>query len=354
MALVDLKCTDFRCLASVALSLEPGNNLIFGANASGKTSLLEAMAYLGRGRSFRGASVRELIRHGAEEFMIVGTVEHDGLSRTLGVRNGRQGQEVHAGGEKTASAAPLAEALPLQVIDPDVHALIAGGPESRRRYIDWLAFHVEPGYLDAWRRYRRALKQRNAALKSGDPASLQVWDDELAELGDLVDGARRRMVRLVSPALVEVGESLLGAPVAIEYRQGWNAELSLRDALAAGVDRDLQLGSTQAGPHRADLALAYDERKARKVVSRGQQKLLACALVIAASDTVQSHLERPLLLLLDDPSAELDRQSVQRLMAAVEALGSQVVATTLDPEQAVFSEPAAMFHVEQGVVNRVE
>ena len=355
MALVELKCTDFRCLASVALSLEPGNNLIFGANASGKTSLLEAMAYLGRGRSFRGASVRELIRHGADEFLIVGTVEHDGLNQTLGVRNGRQGQEVHAGGEKTASAAPLAEALPLQVIDPDVHSLIAGGPESRRRYIDWLAFHVEPGYLEAWRRYRRALKQRNAALKSGGgSSSLRVWNDEMAELGAAVDGARRRMVALVSPSLVETGEALLGAPVAIEYRQGWNAEMTLAEALAAGSERDVQLGSTQAGPHRADLALAYDERRARKVVSRGQQKLLACALVIAATETVQTHLERSLLLLLDDPSAELDRQSVARLMAAVEALGSQVVATTLDPEQAVFSSPAAMFHVEQGAVERIE
>ena len=274
MALVELKCTDFRCLASAALSLEPGNNLIFGANASGKTSLLEAMAYLGRGRSFRGASVRELIRHGAEEFLIVGTVEHDGLSQTLGVRNGRQGQEVHAGGEKTASAAPLAEALPLQVIDPDVHSLIAGGPESRRRYIDWLAFHVEPGYLEAWRRYRRALKQRNAALKSGgNPAGLRRVERRDGELGVLVDGARQRMVALVSPSLVETGEALLGAPaVAIEYRQGWNAELSLAEALVAGAERDLQLGSTQAGPHRADLALAYDERKARRVVSRGQQK----------------------------------------------------------------------------------
>jgi DNA replication and repair protein RecF len=313
------------------------------------------MAYLGRGRSFRGASVRELIRHGAEEFLIVGTVERDGLSQTLGVRNGRQGQEVHAGGEKTASAAPLAEALPLQVIDPDVHSLIAGGPEFRRRYVDWLAFHVEPGYLESWRRYRRALKQRNSALKSGgNPAGLRVWNEEMAQLGVLVDGARRRMAGLVSPSLLQTGEALLGSPVAIEYRQGWNAEMSLAEALAAGTERDLQLGSTQAGPHRGDLSLAYDERKARKVVSRGQQKLLACALVIAATETVQAHLERPLLLLLDDPSAELDREAVGRLMTAVEGLGSQVVATTLDPEQAVFSGPAAMFHVEQGVVERIE
>ena len=191
MALVNVKCTDFRCLEfSVDLTLGPGNNLIYGANASGKTSILEAIAYLGRARSFRGASVRELTRYGADEFTISGTVELGRRTVTLGVRNGKNGQEVRAGGEKSASAAPLAEALPLQVIDPDVHGLVAGGPEGRRRYLDWIAFHVEQSYLDAWRRYRRALKQRNAALKTGSAQqALGGWDVELAELGAEVDSA---------------------------------------------------------------------------------------------------------------------------------------------------------------------
>jgi DNA replication and repair protein RecF len=353
LALVNVKCTDFRCLESAELALDRGNNLIYGANASGKTSILEAIAYLGRARSFRGASVRELTRHGADEFTVVGTVASGGRNITLGVRNGRSGQEVRAGGDKSASAAPLAEALPLQVIDPDVHGLVAGGPEGRRRFIDWIAFHVEHHYLDDWRRYRRALKQRNAALKNGSGAeALQGWDAELASLGLRVDEIRRRMLDIVTPSLREFGEELLGAPVDVEYQQGWGGGRSLAEALAEGGERDRQLGSTQSGPHRADLALRYDERRARKLVSRGQQKLLACALILAATETVQTHLERPLLLLLDDPAAELDRDAVERLMGAVEGLGCQVIATTLDPAQALFSAPPVLFHVEHGVVRR--
>jgi DNA replication and repair protein RecF len=351
LALVSFKCSDFRCLESVALSLSPGNNLIYGPNASGKTSILEAIAYLGRGRSFRGAGLRELLRHGEEEFVIFGKFDTGVRELALGIRNSKSGLEVRTDGEKRSSAAALAEAMPLQVIDPEVHELVAGGPDNRRRFVDWIAFHVEQGYLDAWRRYRRTLKQRNAVLRSGVGfESLAGWDQELSAHGEAVDAARRRMLEFLQPALAEVGEALLGSSVGIEYQQGWPAGQSLLESLSGGSERDTQLGSTQYGPHRGDLKLVYDERQARKLVSRGQQKLLACALILAATDIVQTALEKPLLLLLDDPAAELDQDSVQRLMAEVEGLGCQVVATTLDRKQALFSRAPRLFHVEHGVV----
>lgn len=354
MALVYFKCSDFRCLESAELEFSGGNNLIFGANASGKTSILEAIGYLGRARSFRGAGIRELVRHNAEEFVLFGKVQSGSRLVTLGIRNSQGGLEVHTDGEKSQSAAPLAEALPLQVIDPEVHELVGGGPEGRRRYVDWMAFHVEHGYLASWRRFRRALKQRNAALKGCfDRQALQGWDRELAELGTAVDSARRRMLEIVAPVLRELGEKLLGSAVDIEYRRGWAADATLADALADSVERDRLLQSTQSGPHRADLRLNYDERQARKLVSRGQQKLLACALILAATEVVQSGLEKPLLLLLDDPAAELDSEAVSRLMAVVQNAGCQVIATTLDPGQPLFAEPPAMFHVEHGTVKRV-
>ena len=346
------RATHFRCLESVELALGPRFNLISGANASGKTSLLEALAYLGRGKSFRGASTTNLTQHGKEDFVLFGELERAEGKINIGVRNGREGLEVRVGGESASGAAALAEALPLQVIDPEVHNLIAGGPELRRRFLDWIAFHVEHDHLMIWRRFRRALKQRNAALKAkSTEAAIRSWNAEFVELAVQLDDSRRRVLELTSDSLEEHGQALLQTDLAFEYQQGWSREKSLEAALESGIERELQMGSTQSGPHRADIKVSYDERQARKLVSRGQQKLLASAMILAATETAQAALEKPLLLLLDDPAAELDGDSIARLMAAVSALGCQVVATSLEPEALVFPEEPVMFHVEQGVVS---
>jgi DNA replication and repair protein RecF len=350
MALRSFRCTDFRCLESVTLEADPRNNLIYGANASGKTSLLEAIAYLGRGKSFRGATTDRLLRHGASEFLLFGKVQAGVREISLGVRNGKDGLEVSVDGDRSGGAAALASALPLQVVDPEVHNLVAGGPEHRRRYLDWLAFHVEHDYLTLWRRFRRVLKQRNAALREGTSRELYGWDREFTELALDVDASRQRALSRALPMLEAAGRRLLGSALGFEYRQGWSADRGLAEALAAGLDRDRQAGSTGAGPQRADLKLIYDERQARKLVSRGQQKLLACSMILAATRAAQAELGRPLLLLLDDPAAELDEDSLDRLMAEVADLKAQVIATALSAEARLFSAPAATFHVEQGVL----
>ncbi len=345
---------DFRCLAGAELEADPHYNLIYGANASGKTSVLEAIGYLGRGKSFRGAGINELIRHGEREFVLFGAVEGGGRSVRVGVRNSSEGLEVRVDGESGGGAAALASALPLQIIDPDVHNLVAGAPEERRRYLDWIAFHVEHGYLESWRRFRRALRQRNAALKSGaSAATIRGWNTGFCELAAAVDAGRRLALDVAREGIEEAGLDLLQTPIGVDYRPGWNPERSLAEAIEAGLERDMQLGSSQTGPHRADLRLIYDERQARRLVSRGQQKLLACALVLAATETAQAALEKPLLLLMDDPAAELDADALARLMRRVAALGCQVIATSLEPETAIFTDSAAMFHVEHGVLSRV-
>jgi DNA replication and repair protein RecF len=177
---------------------------------------------------------------------------------------------------------------------------------------------------------------------------IRGWNAEFVELAGRIDAGRRMALEVALDELQEIGEELLGSEIRFDYRPGWKEGSGLAEALETGLDRDLQLGSTQAGPHRADLRLVYDERQARKLVSRGQQKLLACAMILAASETAQSALGRPLLLLLDDPAAELDDDSLGRLMARVRHLGCQVMATSLRPDAAIFGGEGAVFHVEHG------
>lgn len=345
------KVSDFRCIQNADLELSAGFNLIHGANASGKTSFLEALAYLGRGKSFRGASTAKLVRHGASEFILFGETRQNGRHQRLGVRNSRDGLEVRVDGSGEGGVAALADALPLQVIDPDVHNLVAGGPERRRRFIDWVAFHVEHEHLATWRQFRRALKQRNAALKSrAGMQAIRSWNSEFIELSHALDASRRRSIEAAIDVLLDYGLALLGTELAFEYQQGWNRDKTLADALEQGMERDLQQGATQHGPHRADLGIRYDDRQARKLVSRGQQKLLASAMILAATETAQSALERPLLLLLDDPAAELDAESLDRLLGAVTGLGCQVVATSLEKDTLDVPPGSTMFHVEQGIL----
>lgn len=349
MPLEHFSCRDFRCLRAVEFSADPDFSLIYGANGSGKTSLLEAIAYLGRGRSFRYAATESLVRHGQGQFLLQGTVRRDGNRHQVGVRNGRAGLELSIDGERGGGAAALAAVLPLQVIDPDVHNLVAGGPEQRRRFLDWVGFHVERGFLERWRRYRRVLRQRNAALKSGGQG-LAEWDRELVAAGRALDEVRERVVESLLPPLATVTEGLLDDAAGFAYGRGWSAELELEEALARSLPRDQETGTTSCGPHRADLRLKLKQRMARKLVSRGQQKLLACAMIVAATRRVQQRLGQRLLLLLDDPAAELDRESLERLMAAVRALECQVVATALHPESTAFPAARALFHVERGAL----
>lgn len=339
----------FRCLRNIEFEPDPNYTLIYGGNASGKTSLLEALAYLGRGKSFRGSPPTNLIQHGEQEFVLFGQVKSAGRVVGVGVRNSRRGLEVRVDGDGSGGSAALAAALPLQVIDPDVHNLVSGGPDERRRFLDWLAFHVEPDYLALWRQFRRALKQRNAALKSGAKReTLTAWDKEFCGLGERLDTARQAVLSAALETLREHGSGLLGADIDFRYAHGWGLEKSLREALEDHFERDCVLGTTQVGPHRADLRLIYDERQARRLVSRGQQKLLASGMIIAATEIAQAVLERPLLLLLDDPAAELDRDSLGRLMARVAGLGSQVIATSLERDESLFPAAPRVFHVEQG------
>jgi len=345
--LLDFSCRDFRCIEAASLSPHPQFTLVTGPNASGKTSLLEAIAYLGRGRSFRTSSVRDLVRHGQASFLLIGRARQGGRERRLGVQNGSGGLEVSIDGDRDLGLAGLAEVLPVQVVDPDVHELVGGAPEHRRRFMDWMAFHVEQDFLNGWRRARRALRQRNAALKAGG-AGLEGWDREFVKAGESIDRLRKAVVEVAEPVLSQVAGELLGLPVSFDYSRGWPAELSLEEALQKNRGRDLEIGATQPGPHRAELRLKVEERVAKRLVSRGQQKLLAAAMILGSARVVADSRGRAPLLLLDDPAAELDQGALDRLMSAVAALETQVIATALRQDALPLPREHDLFHVERG------
>ena len=351
MPLTWLQVEQFRCLQGVELELDPHFNLFVGPNASGKTSLLEALFFLGRGRSFRTRRLENLVRQGQKAFVIVGKTTGDGLGTTLGIRGSREGTEIRISGKAAQSAAELAEYFPPQVIDPEIHKLLEEGPGRRRRVLDWGVFHVEHAFLPTWQRYHKALRQRNAALKQELPdEAVSLWDTELSEAGEALDAQRQAYLGRLNEPLARDGSRLLGLEASLVYHRGWPDELGLRESLRRDLERDRRYKATQHGPHRADIVVRVEGHAAKDRVSRGQQKLLAAGLTLAQLELQEAERPGRAALLLDDPAAELDAASLGRLLECVRALPTQLIVTSLSGTLAGLPDGGRVFHVEHGAI----
>ena len=351
MPLQQVRIENFRCIELAQLSLDARRSYVYGPNGAGKTSILEAIYLLSRGRSFRSRQNKRLIRHGQESLIVFGETRHAGRTHRLGVQLGDEGLEVRIDGDRAGGVADLARRLPAHVIEPNIHQLIEGGPSMRRRFLDWGVFHVEQGFLEAWRRFRRVLGQRNSALKQGLATS--SWDPAFLEAGNAVNAAREQYVALLGGVVAELGEDLTGRPVELSYRRGWPAGSTLESALEASRDRDRSQRATQVGPHRADLRITLDDHGVREQASRGQQKLVAAALIVSQVRVFAERSGDGGILLVDDPAAELDHGAFGRLMAVLDGLPAQLVLTGLSEGALPPASGFPVFHVERGKVSAV-
>jgi len=213
-------------------------------------------------------------------------------------------------------------------------------------------FHVEPTFAAQWSRYQRALKQRNAALRTG-LEDVTTWDGVLAEAGEAISKARAAALHRLAPYLERLFAAFSGLAVQAGFHAGWPSDRTLQEHLRTNLDRDRERKVTHSGPHRADVDLRINGRIAREVLSRGQQKLTAVAMVVSQLQLLRAELGTQATLLLDDPAAELDARNLRRLFDELSALNCQMIATSLTPETALFQAPNATFHVEQGRVIRV-
>lgn len=351
MPLRRVRIEAFRCLSGVDVELDGRRNYLYGRNGAGKTSFLEAIHLLGRGRSFRTRQNRRLIQHGASGLSVYAELEAGEATHRLGVGLDADGLKLRLDGETPRGMTALAAVLPVHVIEPTIHRLIEGGPGERRRFLDWGVFHVEPSYLDGWRRYRRILSQRNAALKQGQDA--RVWQSAFLEAASRVDTARLRYSKALNAALSRVSESLLGSRVEARYRSGWPKGSGLAEALLDTEKKDRSFGLTHVGPHRADLRLQLGTRGVREEASRGQQKLVAAALILAQIEVFSEAHGDGGVLLVDDPASELDAAALDALLAAVKELPAQLILTGLSDVSLPPENAARVFQIEQGIVTQV-
>lgn len=373
-----LQLGEFRRFQNAGIEPAPGLNLITGRNGAGKTSVLEALHVMAYGRSFRGRVRDGLIRDGKEAIEVFvqwresrqpvsySTCADDAegadasISRKAGIRHTGQAWTGKLDGMPVTHLGELCAALAVVTFEPGSHALVNGGGEPRRRFLDWGLFHVEQDFLSLSRRYARALKQRNALLKSGAGASmLDVWDRELAEAGEPLTRRRQVYVERIQTRAVALAATL--APSLglrdMDFVPGWRRhEMSLADALLLARDRDRQMGHTSVGPHRGDWNVGFQVIPGRDALSRGQAKLTALACLMAqAEDYALQRGDWPVIA-LDDLASELDREHQQRVLAWLRAHPAQVFVTATELPQSMLEMEREgqlqVFHVEHGSVDR--
>jgi len=247
--------------------------------------------------------------------------------------------------------------MPIQVMGPDGQNVVEGAPSVRRRLLDWGVFHVEHAFLNAWRRYHRALRQRNSALRLGTSGpGLEVWERELTEAATSVTTKRQDYLEKLRPQFNAYLHQLVpGMELALRYRAGWPDGKGYQEELRRARGADIKAGYTRYGPHRGELLMEINGHPAREALSRGEQKLVGYGLRLAQAALLTQAQRRACIILVDDLPAELDRAHREKVVQLLESTRAQVFVTATDEAllEMVAGRTRAVFHVEQGQVREV-
>lgn len=336
MPLSRLIIHNFRNLQAIDLELGSHFNFIVGANGSGKTSLLEAIFYLGHGRSFKSHISNRIIHYDAEDFVLHGKINEAQHQWSVGIQKQRSGETVlKINGEDGNKIADLAHLLPMQVITPEGLTLLNGGPTYRRAFLDWGLFHQHPDFYSHWANLKRLLKQRNAALHQvRSYQELKAWDIELAKLAEIVSQLRADYAEALRPEIEKTTRFFLPElEISVSFHQGWEKGSDYAELLAQGFERDRHIGYTVVGPQKADFRFRANGLPVEDVLSRGQLKLLMCALRLAQGEFLVKQKARQCLFLIDDFASELDPVKRELLAHRLRESGSQVFVTAITRDQ---------------------
>lgn len=358
MFLRRLWLTDFRSWQQVELDAVEGTSVLRGPNGVGKTNLLESIAWLATLSSFRGASNDALVRVGADTAVIRAEVESDGRTQLIEAEISRTGRNrVLVNRQKLKRAADLLGTLRVSVFSPDDLEVIKGGPAMRRGLVDDLLVALHPRNHGVRSDWERALRQRNALLKSvggrldeSAELTLDVWDNKASAAGERLVTLREQLLVRLAPGVQRAYVDLAGEGERVEltYRRSWSGTLS--EGLRSTRKDDLRRSITTAGPHRDEVVVELDGLPARTHASQGEQRCLALALRLAAHRELTAELGTAPVLLLDDVFSELDPHRASALVRSLPG-GQSFLSTAGEPLETLLDaglKPEAVIEVRRG------
>jgi DNA replication and repair protein RecF len=362
MKLDQVQIQHFRNIESAALNPSSEINFIFGHNGSGKSSLLEAIHYLGFARSFRTSKHKNVIQYEAETFNVFARISEEMSSFKVGISRSKTDEvTVSIDGNKSSRSTELVSKIPVQIFTPQSSDLIIGSPSMRRKFLDWGLFHVEQRFVFISNSYSRALKQKNAILRqstfnqaNGAFNQSEFWDGELISHGNTLDKYRNAYVECLAPYLnANLGQFLPEFSFEITYHRGWEKDCSFADAISRKAEKDTKNGFLSVGPHKADLKVKVKGHDASEVLSRGQLRMLVAALQLAQTQYLMACTKKSCVFLLDDVGAELDISKREVFIDSLLKSNAQLFVTAIESSQVDFHKKyndKKMFHVEHGQV----
>lgn len=356
MYLRSLTLNQFRCFEALSLSIPSEMTLFHGNNAQGKTSILEAVCVLLRLQSPRASALAELIRFSEKAFAVGGKLE-GGESSELRMQYRESGRRLMVDGETQKRSADYLRhsALVVWMANDDL-ALVRGGGDGRRRYLDFMASQMYPGYREATKVYEKALRSRNFLLKrdaSPKWAEIDAYTRILHEQGRMITSFRRELIGLLIPKAAEA-QSLIsgtGETLTLRYENASGEDDDLAATLWSRREEEFRRRQTVAGPHRDDLSLELNGMPAAKFASEGQQRTLALALKLGQTRLFLDARDQPPIMLIDDVFGELDPDRRNALMSAWPEESQKLITTThLDWLDERF-DSANRLHVEGAIVS---
>lgn len=343
-----LKLTQYRCFETLDIDFSKEISWFYGENGAGKSTVLESLSLLSRGRPLRKATNKAIIREGEKSALVLATISEQKERNSLGIELQANSIRVRYRG-RNLSRTEAASLTPTVCLEQKDYSFSDQEPSYRRSMIDWCLFHVEQkGFYEAWKTYGKALNSRNAALRNRRPDSeVKAWDSALLSSGSLIENYREKAIKGLERELTLLTKSLIpNYLVRTEFKNGCKGNANIASMLDH-LESDRKNGYTQFGPHRVDWQLTVGGKPAKQWLSSGQKKLLSLLATAAQIQLVKSKRDFEPLILIDDLTAELDSKSLNIALESLKSTGSQIICSSIEREKALRNE-VKLFHVKQG------